>query len=231
MNNKANHRKEKADTKLAYQVQEINSLETQIHEYLRLTPTTLNVIFAASGAAIALGYSSSSTSMMRSIVLVIFPVMIGLLMVYHFNVASEVAGLAELRDRLRAQANRALGGRKVFVGRLVSDVRRGSWGTWTMYALAVCILTGAIGLGFQNASHEGIWWVRAQIVSTVITFVALVIATSEIANTRIKVNDKLDKEFGTRDRPPTAPSSKDGWLKKFIWGFGTRHEQNDKSTR
>jgi hypothetical protein len=220
----ASQRNEKADTKLAYLVQEINSLETQIHEYLRLTPTTLSVIFAASGVAIALGYSNSSTPMMRNIVLVIFPVMIGLLMVYHFNVASEVAGLAEQRDRLRAQANRALGGRKVFVGRLVSDVRRGSWGTWTLYALAVCILAGAIWLGFQNALHEGIWWIRAQTISTIITVIALAIATAEISITRIKVNKKLDKEFGTRDRPPTAPSSKDGWLKKFIWGFGTRHK-------
>jgi hypothetical protein len=213
-----------SDKNVAYIAKEIYSLETQIHEYLRLTPYSMNLPVIAAGAVLAIGFSSTVPSTLQGVLLMIFPAVVSIMLVYHFNVASEVAGLAEHRDRLRTLANIALK-EPVFVGRLVSNQRRGSLGTWAALALITVIVGAAMGAGLWNAWRLGVqsssaWWFIGQLVVTFgIAIPAIGVSFAEISLTRGRVNDSLDVVFGSDTRPGTAPPTHGRALKRWWQGL------------
>ena len=209
---------------IRFMIEEIHALDIQAHEYLRITPNSMNLALAAAGAAIALALSDHSSDLLRNFVLLMSPLFIGIPLVYHFNVTSEAAALGEQQDRLSYRVNKALG-RPIFVGRVVADLRRCPSGTIALLVLDSVILLAVIVMGLINAWAAGGLWLVGQIIVSALTVVAILVALFEIPLTRIEVNAALDEVFGDTDRPSSASYWKDGWRAAF---FMRRKQDNTR---
>jgi hypothetical protein len=203
-------------------VQEIHELNQQIHNYLRITPTTMGLAATLIGGATAL-YTTNLSEFVHFGVLLVLPVVMSILLSYHFSVASEVAVLAEVRDRLSYRVNSALG-RPVFVTRVASDLLRGSTPAWTQLAPVGFLMLVVMVLGIVNAWEINTKWLFAiQLISNILVAMSLVISFFHISKKRVLINAALDEIYTNANRPSSAAQQKDNLIHKLTVRRNRRH--------
>ncbi len=202
---------------IEYMIDEINALNKEAHQYLRLPHLILNLAFSALPLVIAQSWGGKPTDLS----LLVAPLVFGILAMYNLNLAAEAAGLSEIRDRLANQVNKAIK-QPIFLMRVLSDARRGSPGTVAAYGLAIVVILITMTYGLIHAKQVNQWWFLLQITVTFIPILATSIGVIELAHTRIKINDELDSIFGQSSRPTSAPSHADSWWKRILTALTKR---------
>ena len=163
-----------------YMIQEVHSLEEQIHEYYRLTPQTMNVALIGIAAIITFLGTNHFNQNISYILLIIVPLILAELATYHSNVAAQAAAMSEQRDRLYEILNIELG-RKIFLGRVVADNRRGPIGTKFFMAIAGITIAATLIIGWFNIwpipKQDFLgksWWFWGWLFSTLLTILSIV---------------------------------------------------------
>lgn len=177
-------------TDIEYMIEEINSLNKEAHEYLRMP----HLLFSLAISVLPLFIVQVSNGKSADIVLLVAPLICGILATYNLNIAAEAAGLAEMRDRLANKVNLALN-QPIYLMRLHSRVRRGYPGTIAAYSLVSIVIAITIAHGLVYAWQVGGWRWGAQIVVTLISVVAVMVAIVEFVSTRKTFKRKLDTIF------------------------------------
>jgi hypothetical protein len=181
-----------SDDKLVveYWVQEIQALNTQIHTYLRQTPATMQLIVGTVAAVAASSANIFANTALRNLILIFAPLVLALAIVYHCNIANEVAALAEVRDRLSKRVNERLG-ETVFVSGALSDaVLRGATGTAAAFVLVAVMLLAVMGIGVWML--WGTPWIWLEMGSILLATGSSLIALVMIPYTRRQANQALD---------------------------------------
>ncbi len=206
------------DAEIECMVSEIHELNSQAHEYLRITPQSLNIIvgiIAADIAAFAVQTPGIDTFWLHNIASLFSPLAVSVILTYHFNVTTDAAVLAEQRDRLSYRVNHKFG-RPIFVGRIAADLLRGSAGTWTAGIPIGILVFSMIAGGIWNAVTSGVWWLMIlQITVSLVAIGSIVITFLQIPKKRALMNEALDEVFGKEDRPKSAAYSKDSLRKRL----------------
>ncbi len=208
-----------SDAQVSFMVQEIIQLDTQAHEYLRITPQSLAIVVAIVGANIT-AFSAQlpnaiDTEWLRNVASLFSPLALSVILSYHFNVTTDAAVLAEQRDRLSNRVNRKLG-RPIFISRIAADLLRGSLGTWTAgVPIGILVFSIIVG-GLWHAFNTGLWWLFVlQYVVSIISLTAVVLTFLQIPAKRTEINEALDKVFGKEDRPKSAAYPDDSLRKRL----------------
>jgi len=186
---------------------EINRLDSEINQYLRITSgpmqLALTVIATIIGAANKGSIELSSfniTLTIRDIVLFTSPILLSIIALYNVNVSTQVAVMAEIRDRLSYRLNKALGN-PIYVQRVAGNLRRNSRGTILAYGLSSIVVLIIMALGFLNVMQREKILLDIQLVITILCLVSLAIALLELFTSRKEINTLLDKIYGPDDRP------------------------------
>lgn len=220
--NSAQQKKDLKEIQWQYMVEEINSLETQIHIYSRLTPQVMSLALIGTGAVITYLASNHFNQYTGRALVIIAPLIQAALGTYQHNVAAQIAAMAEQRDRLYIIMNNELD-RKIFLGRIVSDNRRGSKGTLIFLVIGFIIVMTTLILGWFNVWYINTqnilgksWWFWGWLLSAIITICSIFFSYIDILQARIDVNNVLDLYVGAKTRPKTAPSPKDKWFTQLV---------------
>jgi len=174
---------------------EIHELNSQIHQYLRITPQTFTLMLGIPTTATALAavinfIDADSIHLYNNIIFLILPLILATLALYHLNVTTEVAALAEQRDRLCLEVNKKLK-KDIFTSPYVSKYLRNSLGTISLFALGTLIIGVVTGIGIIITKHSS--WFLPQIFSSLLTISSICVGAIQIITTRNQVKKELVK--------------------------------------
>lgn len=206
------------DVALSAALEEIHFLDGEIRNLIRNSAQLVASAFALGALGVTL-----SKDVSPNLSLGVLPILLTGLAVYSINVSTDVAALAEQRDRLSAWFNRSLQ-QQVLVTRLISDVRRGSRGTAAAYSLSTFIVIASIVAGLVNASPQGGLLLVYQWLVSVLCVAAIGFAFADFLVVRGRVNEALDIILGAGDRPRSAPTGEERGWRRIITAIRVRRE-------
>ena len=188
---------------VAVLIDRVTALDEAIGSGLRQSNQAMAL--AVGVAALAAGIGGDASPGTLRLLWFVVPAMLTVAALYNLNTAADVAGLAELRDRLGYRVDRALG-HTTYLARDVANTRRTSTATVAAYVVVGVILAAAYLGGIGAASQDALPWVLpTQIALTVVMLAALLVAMVEFSQARRLVNEALDRIFGEGFRPGDAP--------------------------
>lgn len=178
---------------------EIHELNNQIHQYLRITPQTFTLMLGIPTTAMALAavinfIDTESVQLYSYITFLIIPLILATLALYHLNVTSEAAVLAVQRDRLCLLVNKKLK-KEIFTAPYVSKYLRYLLGTISLFILGLLVVAIVVGVGIYNAMYTP--WLQLQIISSILSFAAILLGAIQIVTTKKKMKkvlSNLDKK-------------------------------------
>lgn len=201
------HPRELSKDEVAVLIDHGNALDAEIRTLLRGTGTVLNMGLIVLALIVTLTKDIS-----RDVSFPILPTLLGIPAAWNFLNGSEIAVLAEVRDRIASRVNLHYG-TPILLWRIASDVRRGSLGTNLLnYMLGIFYMvacTGSIWYSVARVNDEtreplGVWYPILTSFVTLITTALVLVTYREVTRDRKKTNENLDQVFGHTTRPESA---------------------------